>query len=133
RACIQAASAEVCGRRVRRGVRIGSAGLWSGLVIGNHAIPGVGRAVRGTPVDCYGAGEGSAAEAAPPQGCRAACCYCGTCLFSPRPSNGDPLMTQTPVTVTPAPHSEPRLAAITETITRAFATDPTWAPMLSPD
>lgn len=42
-------------------------------------------------------------------------------------------MTQTPVTVTPAPHSEPRLAAITETITRAFATDPTWAPMLSPD
>lgn len=40
-------------------------------------------------------------------------------------------MTQTPVT--PAPHSESRLAAITETIALAFATDPTWAPFLTPD
>lgn len=39
----------------------------------------------------------------------------------------------THITATPAPHPETRLAAITETIAQAFATDPTWAPMLSPD
>ena len=39
----------------------------------------------------------------------------------------------TQLTATPAPHPESRLAAITETIAQAFATDPTWAPMLSPD
>lgn len=42
-------------------------------------------------------------------------------------------MTQTPVTPTPAPHAEPQLAAITETIALAFATDPTWALFLSPN
>lgn len=42
-------------------------------------------------------------------------------------------MTPTPVTPTPAPHPETRLAAITETIALAFATDPTWAPFLTPD
>lgn len=42
-------------------------------------------------------------------------------------------MTQTPVAPTSAPHSEQQLAAITDTIARAFATDPTWAPFLTPD
>lgn len=42
-------------------------------------------------------------------------------------------MTQTPVTPTSAPHSKQRLTAMTDTIARAFATDPTWAPFLTPD
>ena len=42
-------------------------------------------------------------------------------------------MTQTPVTPTLAPHAEPQLAEITETIALAFSTDPTWAPFLTPD
>lgn len=42
-------------------------------------------------------------------------------------------MTQTPITPIPAPHSVACVAAITETVTRAFATDPTWGPYLSPD
>lgn len=42
-------------------------------------------------------------------------------------------MTQTPVTPTPAPHAAPQLTEITETIALAFATDPTWAPFLTPE
>lgn len=41
-------------------------------------------------------------------------------------------MTQTPLQVSHAPHSPQQLAAITDTITLAFAKDPTWAPILAP-
>ncbi|MBP1325681.1 GNAT superfamily N-acetyltransferase [Leucobacter exalbidus] len=42
-------------------------------------------------------------------------------------------MTQIPAHVTPAPHSPQQLTAITDTIALAFAHDPSWSPILSPN